>query len=679
MIIGDNLYIIILFLALYYFVFTPLVKIFIINKIQIKSFKYLFFFFLLTFPFLDHLTGFVLFNIIPSKNEYKQVLDTKKAKNYWFVQNISGSKLDKDTYFYRNLDRQVERFSLPFSQKMVFNPNEYTKELVGYLNYCKDTSSNENDSCKYTQNIIESYNLKNVLKVPKKEYLYKKETKDFPLIGFSYKVQKMIQIDTAKVLGINSEVEFEGGYILNKLFPKSYQEKKGKLLSRKKFEESVIPNAYAPYERNQFLIIKSPILALDINGNGIIDTLRTYKSKVFFNLNGFDMKNKTAWLKKEDALLVYDKDNNGKIESLDELFGNVGLSGFDELKSYDKNGDGNIDKDDDIFVKLQLWFDKNNNGKTESGELKSLEKAGIKALHVKRKKVSVELSDTKINEVSWYKENDDTKYLLANVFFYFDTGISSLDLKKDGKYFISYRTLKLPRLRGYGFIPDAFLSYNRNKDLEKLALKFYYHHELIQSSFDLFINEWSGYSAYKRKALARYGIKKDVDMADLDRKIWILERFVGKKSFSPKLEKNYEKQLKKYQPQREIFSIGHKSKYVLNKAYINKHFKKLKSRTESDFALQTIYPSIIKHISFNTNTDEFTFINKKLFYERVKEYLNNPSNKLQDKVYLFYLIQVQSTKSKRVFNMRKILKSVESESLYRILSKKIKPKWMEII
>jgi hypothetical protein len=672
MISGDILYIFILLLSLYYLVFTPFIKIFIINKIQIKSVKYLFFFFLLTFPFLDHLIGFIFFNLIPAQTKYHQILDTKKAKDYWFVQNISGSKLDKNTYFYRGLDRQLERFSLPFSQKMVFNQNEYTKEFVGYLNYCKDTFSNQNNSCEYVQNIIENYNLKNVLKVPKKEYIYKNETKNFPLFGLTYKVQKMIQVDTSKVFGINSQVEFKGGYIPNKLFPKGYQETKGKLLSRKKFEESVIPNAYVPYRRNQFLILKSPLLVLDINGNGIIDTVKTYKSKAFFNLNGLDMKNKTAWLRKEDAFLVYDKDNNGKIESLDELFGNVGLSGFDELKSYDKNGDGNIDKEDAVFEKLQLWFDKNGNGKTENGELKSLEKSGIKALHVESKNVSVEILDTKINKVSWYQESDDTKYLLANVFFYFDSAISSFDFKKEKNFQISVFTLKLPQLRGYGFVPDAFISYNLNKNLEQLALKFSANSTLIKNSFDLFLNEWSGYSAYKRKVLTMYGVSEDIDMSELDRKIWILEKFVGGNELTSKIEKNYENQLVKYNKSKKIYSIGYKSKYVLNASYVNKHFKILKNRSESTFALQIMYQDIIKNIVFNANKDEFSFVNKKLFYSSVKKYLANPANKLEDKIYLVKLLQMQEEDGKKgIFNIKRILDDVESQSLYLILSKEL--------
>lgn len=642
------------------------------NKINNKFFKYCFFFFLLTFPFLDHLIGFVLYQFVFTKSEYHKILDSQEEKDYWFVKNISGDILNINTLFYTDLDRQLLKLHLPFSPKMVFNQNEYTNELIGYLNYCKEKTADFHKSCKYTQEIIQYYNLKNVLKVPPKKYIYTEKTKVFPLVGFIYRVQKIVEIDTNKILGMNSQVKFKGGYLPNIFFPGQFQQIRGKFVSQKLFEELLIPNMSKLHVKKEYLITKIPLLALDIDGNGIINSISIENSNVFYNLNGLKMKNKTAWIGVDDAFLAYDKNNDGKIEDINELFGNIGLSGFDELKKYDKNRDNQIDKNDEIFSKLQLWFDKNSNGKTEENELIALEQTDIKVLQLVPQKVAINILDTKTNQASWYENQKKEKYLLANVFFYFDSAISRFDFKKERKFKISVFTLKLPQLRGYGFVPNAFISYNLNKNLEQLALKFSANSTLIKNSFDLFLNEWSGYSAYKRKVLTMYSVSEDTDMSELDRKIWILEKFVGGNELTSKIEKNYENQLAKYNKSKKIYSIGYKSKYVLNASYVNKHFKILKNRSESTFALQIMYQDIIKYIVFNANKDEFSFVNKKLFYSSVKKYLDNPANKLEDKIYLVKLLQMQEEdRKKRIFNVQRILDDVESQSLYLILSKEL--------
>ncbi len=95
------------------------------------------------------------------------------------------------------------------------------------------------------------------------------------------------------------------------------------------------------------------------------------------------------WGGKDDGLLVFDKNNNGKIDDGSELFGNntvlsngnKAANGFEALKALDSNNDGKVDSQDANFSNLKIWQDKNSDGKLDKGELLSLSEAGVQSLN----------------------------------------------------------------------------------------------------------------------------------------------------------------------------------------------------------------------------------------------------------------------------------------------------------
>jgi hypothetical protein len=92
----------------------------------------------------------------------------------------------------------------------------------------------------------------------------------------------------------------------------------------------------------------------------------------------------TQWVASQgnDAFLVLDKNQNGKIDNGAELFG-LGIlvqsntraaNGFEELAQYDQgylggNEDGVINAEDAIWSKLGLWLDNNADGVSSPDEL----------------------------------------------------------------------------------------------------------------------------------------------------------------------------------------------------------------------------------------------------------------------------------------------------------------------
>lgn len=135
-------------------------------------------------------------------------------------------------------------------------------------------------------------------------------------------------------------------------------------------------------------------LIIDFGAEGI--TLKSLEHGVNFDLDNNGFAEKTAWIGTEDGFLALDRNGNGKIDNGGELFGDQVImkngekstSGFVALKELDDNKDGVIDSEDDIYGKLQIWIDANHNGKSESGELKSLKETGIVSISLDYHEVS---------------------------------------------------------------------------------------------------------------------------------------------------------------------------------------------------------------------------------------------------------------------------------------------------
>lgn len=127
-------------------------------------------------------------------------------------------------------------------------------------------------------------------------------------------------------------------------------------------------------------------LVLDLQGNGL--ELSSLDAGVQFDLSGHG-RSQTAWVSGvDDALLALDWDGNGRIDHGGELFGDAraeASDGFEALSLLDQpsmggNGNGLVDHEDFLFGQLMLWTDRDRDGASQPGELRSLSASGVQAI-----------------------------------------------------------------------------------------------------------------------------------------------------------------------------------------------------------------------------------------------------------------------------------------------------------
>jgi hypothetical protein len=154
-------------------------------------------------------------------------------------------------------------------------------------------------------------------------------------------------------------------------------------------------------------------LSLDLNRDGIINTLPVTNG-IHFDLDNNGFAETTSWIAPTDGFVVLDKNANGKIEGGAELFGTetkllngqFAQNGFEALAEYDLNADGKINTQDAIFSQLRIWQDANSNGKTDAGELITLQTANITSLNAR-----YTLNDTLDSNKVWHRESSTYTYV----------------------------------------------------------------------------------------------------------------------------------------------------------------------------------------------------------------------------------------------------------------------------
>ena len=153
------------------------------------------------------------------------------------------------------------------------------------------------------------------------------------------------------------------------------------------------------HAKDQIKYTTSP-LVLDLDRDGLDLTT----TRVEFDLRATGQVQKVTWAGKREGFLALDSNNDGRITSGRELFGNHTLCGLETcsdgavaLAMHDGNKDGRIDSGDAVFWSLQVWVDANGDGESSASELKTLADHGITAISLKATPMNKQVEGGKIS------------------------------------------------------------------------------------------------------------------------------------------------------------------------------------------------------------------------------------------------------------------------------------------
>src|SRR5690606_13760377 len=88
-------------------------------------------------------------------------------------------------------------------------------------------------------------------------------------------------------------------------------------------------------------------LRIDLNRTGAIDVVWLASSTAVFDVDGDGFAEHVGWVGATDGFVVYDRNEDGVINDISELFGSVQEEGFTHLALLDSNADGVIDASDE--------------------------------------------------------------------------------------------------------------------------------------------------------------------------------------------------------------------------------------------------------------------------------------------------------------------------------------------
>jgi hypothetical protein len=160
----------------------------------------------------------------------------------------------------------------------------------------------------------------------------------------------------------------------------------GQLIVRQRGTESLFDPAAGAMAPATFLKFRDKTvgmlgaLVLDLDGDGM-DLEHQRNSDASFDMDGNGRRDNTGWVAKGDGFLVIDRNGDGRITTGAELSFLGEKSGastnFEGLATLDANKDGKITAADTRFGELKIWFDRNRDGVSDDGEVKSLADFGI--------------------------------------------------------------------------------------------------------------------------------------------------------------------------------------------------------------------------------------------------------------------------------------------------------------
>ncbi len=223
---------------------------------------------------------------------------------------------------------------------------------------------------------------------------------------------------------------------------------------------------------------------------GQVDLTSVDGSPTKFDYAGAGFAVQTGWVGSSSALLVQLHQDGQPT-----LFGVQSGDGFADLAKLDGNGDGVVDSKDSAFGQLDAWFDTNQDGLIEAGELKSLSDLGITSLGVVAATLNQTVNGNTVVSGSTFTEGNGTVGQIAEVDFATHGERSTFSPPVGFK--VDSLAKALPQIHGYGLLPDLRTAMSLDSTLEGRVLNFVFSApsmtaQQFDAAFTTLLYRWAG-------------------------------------------------------------------------------------------------------------------------------------------------------------------------------------------
>ena len=100
-----------------------------------------------------------------------------------------------------------------------------------------------------------------------------------------------------------------------------------------------------------------PFLAVDLNGNGKIDTIPLEESEVYFDVDGDGLAERTEWISPEDGFLgVLSREEDLRVNNSEKRLLTALIGGSKKLASFDLNGDHLYSEEDKLEGSKDFFY-----------------------------------------------------------------------------------------------------------------------------------------------------------------------------------------------------------------------------------------------------------------------------------------------------------------------------------
>ena len=204
------------------------------------------------------------------------------------------------------------------------------------------------------------------------------------------------------------------------------------------------------YVRTGKTFFNNDPLVFDLGGTGVsLTPLSSVAPMLDLRGNGFATH--SGWVGANDGVLVLQQAGHSGTPTISEMFGGPGAEGLAALAQYDVNADGVIDANDAVYTQLRMWVDVNGNGTVDTGELETLQQAGVASISLAS---TTQTADTQagntITATGSFTRVDGTTGAIDDVNFNVDTFHS----RYLGDTTVSTAAAAMPNLKGYGTLTD---------------------------------------------------------------------------------------------------------------------------------------------------------------------------------------------------------------------------------